>query len=280
MKGADFLRLGHADGAGAEMIQLHAGSGSWEIQLVGPHFSDEEWAKTRHLVVRLLQGRKRPGVGLLDRLPWKLYDGTNFFGDEFCVLYARVPIDAYVEASELEHNEDARKAATSIASAFGELGIFVRFVAFEPALDGVPEPVPNPKVSTDAAATTRALADADHLLQTSGAVSAVDRVHTALHGYLRDLCRGAEVEIMGTESLGALWKKVRAAYPQFSSSAHGEHAARIAQAMAAILDTLGTVRNVASVAHANEALLTEPEAMLAVNAGRALLHYVDATLRN
>jgi Abortive infection C-terminus len=38
------------------------------------------------------------------------------------------------------------------------------------------------------------------------------------------------------------------------------------------------LRNNASVAHPNEALLDEPEAMLAINAARTILHYLDAKL--
>jgi hypothetical protein len=261
------------------MIRLHAGSGSWEIQLLGPHGAEEDWQKLRSNVIRLLRARKRPGVGLLEKLPWRLYDGTNYFGDEFCLLYAKVPIDSYVDVAEYEHNQEAKAAASSLASTFEELGTYVRFVAFEADLEPELEPIAAPQIRTNAVATARALTDADHLLQTQGAVSAVDRVHTALHGYLRDICREADLKYESTDTIAALWKRIRTAHPRFTSSIHGEHVTRIAQGMATVLDALGSVRNNASVAHANEHLLTEPEAMLAVNAARTLLHYLDASLR-
>jgi hypothetical protein len=42
------------------------------------------------------------------------------------------------------------------------------------------------------------------------------------------------------------------------------------------MDALQPIRNNASVAHPNEALLDAPEAMLVVNTARTLLHYLDA----
>ena len=40
----------------------------------------------------------------------------------------------------------------------------------------------------------RALADADELIRTNGATSAVDRIHTALHGHVLALCEAAGIE--------------------------------------------------------------------------------------
>jgi hypothetical protein len=48
--------------------------------------------------------------------------------------------------------------------------------------------------------------------------------------------------------------------------------------MAQIVDVLNPVRNQKSMAHPNEDLLEEPEAMLVANAVRTLLHYLNAKL--
>jgi hypothetical protein len=45
--------------------------------------------------------------------------------------------------------------------------------------------------------------------------------------------------------------------------------------MATALDAINTMRNRASVAHANEQLLDNAEAVLALNAIRTILHYLD-----
>lgn len=44
--------------------------------------------------------------------------------------------------------------------------------------------------------------------------------------------------------------------------------------MAATLDALNTIRNNASAAHPNDTLLGDPEALLAINAGRTIFTYV------
>ena len=53
---------------------------------------------------------------------------------------------------------------------------------------------------------------------------------------------------------------------------------KVLKALATVLDALQPVRNRASVAHPNKELLAAPEAMLVVNAGRTILHYLDAKL--
>jgi hypothetical protein len=52
----------------------------------------------------------------------------------------------------------------------------------------------------------------------------------------------------------------------------------VLNAFASVLDAMLSVRNQASVAHPNAALLDEPEARLVINASRTLLHYLDDKL--
>lgn len=59
----------------------------------------------------------------------------------------------------------------------------------------------------------RALADAEHLITTSGATSAVDRVHTALHGYLLNVCSQAQIDVPPRRKYGS----VAEAHPPASS---------------------------------------------------------------
>ena len=53
---------------------------------------------------------------------------------------------------------------------------------------------------------------------------------------------------------------------------------RIVRALGSILDVMNPLRNKASLAHPNEQLLDEAEAMLAINSARTILHYIDAKL--
>ena len=60
----------------------------------------------------------------------------------------------------------------------------------------------------------RALADADRLLLTSGPISCVDRLHTALHGYLKDLNVKSGLTVEENSSVTQLFKLLRAGHPK------------------------------------------------------------------
>lgn len=133
------------------------------------------------------------------------------------------------------------------------------------------------------AATTevvrRAIDDVDALLAKGGPTSAVDRVHTTLHGHLRYLCDEAGIEYDRDDSTTALLKKIRREHSALQNlGTRADDITKILNASASILDALNPVRNKASVAHPNKDLLGRDEAQLVVNAGRTLLTYLDAKL--
>jgi len=124
-----------------------------------------------------------------------------------------------------------------------------------------------------------ALQDAQELLRTTGATSGIDRLHTALHGYLREVCVNADLAIKEDASLTELFKQVRAAHPAFHNlGPRSEDISSVLRALANILDCLNPLRNKASVAHPNQALLPEAEAMLVINSVRSILCYIDAKI--
>ena len=55
-----------------------------------------------------------------------------------------------------------------------------------------------------------------------------------------------------------------------------DEAVRILRSFGVILEVLNQLRNRGSIAHPNSQLLDEPEAMLAINAARTILHYLDS----
>lgn len=62
-----------------------------------------------------------------------------------------------------------------------------------------------------------ALKDAETLLSTSGPKNAVDRAHTALHGYLKKLCRDRGETLPDDASLTRIFKVLREKFPEFSA---------------------------------------------------------------
>lgn len=126
----------------------------------------------------------------------------------------------------------------------------------------------------------RAIDDVQTLLDKGGPTSAVDRVHTSLHGHLQYLCDGAEVDYDERhDSTTALLKKLRREHPQLQDlGPRSQDIEKVLNAAGAMLDALTPVRNKASLAHPNKNLLGRVEAQLVVNAGRTLLAYIDAKI--
>jgi hypothetical protein len=142
-------------------------------------------------------------------------------------------------------------------------------------LEGI-SPVVEPSLRITSQIVDRALSDAEQLLRTTGATSGVDRIHTALHGYLLAVCDEAKTPCKPDASLTEGFKHLRENHPAFRiTGSRDEEIIRIVRAISNILDAMNPLRNRASVAHPNEALLEEPEAMLVINCARTLLHYLD-----
>jgi hypothetical protein len=141
--------------------------------------------------------------------------------------------------------------------------------------------VPPCRSNVASAALDAALSDAELLLRTVGAPRAVDRMHTALVYYLRAVAAECSIPLDKDASLTDSFKILRENHPALEpSNPRGNDIERILRSCAAILDALNPVRNMASAAHANEQLLSEPEALLVINVTRALLVYFEARIRD
>ena len=263
----------------ATLISLYRASGSGEIQLLGEARDREEWTKLRNTAVRLLRARHAEhAAGLLEEYPFILHEGTNSFGDEFSVLYLSAPMAQYVDLAERERDPASKASFRTLAETLSEIGPYVRFIAV--ALDKKEGPVPvssaSPQITSDA--VEQALKDAEQLIASRGATSGVDRVHTAFHGFLLAVCKKACIEVRGDDpGVTQLFKAIRERHPAFGGeTGRQEELLRITRAVAMIVDALNPLRNRASLAHPNESLLAEPEAMLVINSVRTLLHYIDS----
>ena len=125
----------------------------------------------------------------------------------------------------------------------------------------------------------KALADATALLFQGGAASGIDRAHTALHGDLIHLCRTENIAVPSDASTTRLFRGLRKGHVAFAPQ--GNRAAditKVLNALASVLDSLSPIRNRASLVQPNE-LLEEPEAMVALNATRTLLRYIQDCLQ-
>jgi hypothetical protein len=152
------------------------------------------------------------------------------------------------------------------------------FVRIAQRLEGVAGVV-TPTLEQTSEVVERALADAETLIRTTGATSGVDRLHTALHGYLRVVCDSQGIPYTEETPILALFTLVRERHPAFSRPIpRAQDVTKVCRSMGAAMDALLPIRNRASVAHPNAELLEAPEAMLVINAARTILHYVNDKL--
>lgn len=127
-------------------------------------------------------------------------------------------------------------------------------------------------------AVAKALADAAALRGQTGAASAIDRAHTALHGYLKHLCSEAGIPVPVDPTPQKLFKLLRGQHPAFQPRGpRADDISRILSSFATAIDSLSPIRNKASLAHPNP-LLEEPEAAAALNAARTLFHYIQDSI--
>lgn len=139
--------------------------------------------------------------------------------------------------------------------------------------------VPNIEPATITSAGLAALADAQVLLRERGPLSAIDRIHTGLHAFLRAACVDVGLEIGKDPTANQLLKLLLNDHPDFDNlGPHSDRVKTMIRTSASIIDTLGTLRNRGSLAHDNEKLLDYDEALFAINLTRSLLQFLNAKL--
>ncbi len=89
------------------------------------------------------------------------------------------------------------------------------YATYVPSAKKIAVPSPSPQVTS--ATVERAISDAETLLRTSGATSAVDRIHTALHGYLLVLCDDEGIAYPPDAGVTDLFKLLRQQHPKLQA---------------------------------------------------------------
>ncbi len=140
-------------------------------------------------------------------------------------------------------------------------------------------PVSSPPLAITSDVVNRAMRDAETLIREAGATSGVDRMHTALHGYLKAVCDNSKLQYGKDPSITELYRLVRTQHPKLQNlGAHSSDVDKILKSFGVAIDSLNTLRNRASVAHPNAELLSQDEALLYINVARTVVGYLDAKL--
>ena len=154
-----------------------------------------------------------------------------------------------------------------------EPAVFVQLQSEVSGIEDVPEVVPERVTEAGLAA----LADAQELLRTRGPTSAVDRVHTGLQDFLKAACDEEGIAYPSDPSATQLLKALLEHHSALSDlGPRTEDLKRIIRTSGSIVDSLGTLRNRASLAHPNQELLDQDEALFVINIARSLLRFFDS----
>ena len=139
--------------------------------------------------------------------------------------------------------------------------------------------VATPELSESVSTTVmRALGDAKALIGTVDSSSAIDRAHTALHGYLVQLCTDNNIILPNDPTVSKAFKELRNFHPALQASGNrSEEVTRVLQSFASSIDAFSTLRNKASLSHVNE-LLETPEATATVNAMYTIFKYIQDSM--
>nr|WP_314688234.1 abortive infection family protein [uncultured Pantoea sp.] len=125
----------------------------------------------------------------------------------------------------------------------------------------------------------QALEDAEVLLQKHGPHRGYDRVHTALHASLRQMCANHGIASNTTnDNVPGLLALITTHLKALPDDGRNEDVFKMLRSSAAILHGINNLRNNFSMAHPTETLLNEADARFAINLVRSIMTYVDELL--
>ncbi len=193
------------------------------------------------------------------------YSSHADFYPEYCDLdidpytFEDTTRERFIEILSTQSAHDQAKILRGVLDRFDDDAEHPNRSRLQPELEGwIARLESAPAVGIDTpkqsrAVVMRALADAEELIRTNGATSAVDRIHTALHGHVLALCEATGIGVDRETTLTKALKLLRQSHPALAAGGpRADDVTRVFGAMATVLDSLNPLRNNASVAHPNE----------------------------
>ena len=138
-----------------------------------------------------------------------------------------------------------------------------------------------PRITTKSEVVHVALSDAELLIRDGNYISAVDRVHTAFHGYLEQVMTEHHIEFSENDGLSALYNKLHSCYgEQIRPPEVAERVKKIMRSANGMIDAINEIRNKNSIAHPNEKLIQEREAKLVIRLLNTIVDYIEDVEKN
>ncbi|MBM6550310.1 abortive infection family protein [Marinomonas ostreistagni] len=127
----------------------------------------------------------------------------------------------------------------------------------------------------------QALDDAQLLINNNKPENAYDRMHTALHGFLKKTCENEKIQFSSSDGMTALLPKISNHLKTFQSfeTDRNEKIVTMLRALNNVLDSINYLRNHNSLSHPNEKLLNKSDALFAINIARSITSYIDSIIQ-
>lgn len=132
------------------------------------------------------------------------------------------------------------------------------------------------QIASKSGTVQKAVEDAEIFIREKKFDSAVDRVHTAFHGYLRQLLTEHRVAYGAEEGITALYTKLHGFYAA-AIQPHdvGERIKTILRSAGGMINAVNELRNNNTIAHPNGQLIQAREAQLVIRLVNAVVDYIE-----
>lgn len=122
----------------------------------------------------------------------------------------------------------------------------------------------------------KAVEDAEVFIRQGSYDSAVDRIHTAFHGYLEQLLAEHGANHTDNEGLSSLYTKLHSFYAQnIQPNDVGERIRTILRSAGGMVNAVNELRNNNTIAHPNGQLIQGREAQLVIRLVNAIVDYIE-----
>jgi hypothetical protein len=119
------------------------------------------------------------------------------------------------------------------------------------------------------------------LISEHSSSAAIDRAHTALHGYFKNVCKEAGLIISESDpKIQDYWSLIKTEHPKFQVDVKQYNLPinQVVASIAKLLENLNVARNKHAFSHPNEDIMGEEEAKFCINLFRSILQYIDRKL--
>lgn len=138
--------------------------------------------------------------------------------------------------------------------------------------------VSKPELENTNESVYEALKDAEVLIHERGAPNAYDRMHTALHSFLRQVCENNSIKYDKNDAITALLPEINNYLKSLPNDGRNDKVFAMLRSANSMLDSMNYLRNHNSLSHPNERLLNNSDARFAINLARSIMSYIDNLL--